>query len=141
MAFAMKMRFVDVIQENSLQNVYANGEKIGFTFDVRLGYYRGHYLSCIDTLQVSVDGEEIDEELITFGINGKEFSVSQLKEAYTEFWTLLDPATIYVLKKDGLSEGKHTLKLNLMLRIPYMSIGPNKYMPLDSGEEKEVKVS
>lgn len=141
MAFAMKMRFVDVIQEGSLQNIYANGEKIGFKFDVRLGYYRGHYLSCVDELKVSVDSEEIEENIISFAINGKEFSVSQLKEAYTEFWSLLDPATISVIKKGGLAEGEHSLKVDLMLRVPYMAIGENQYMPLDSGEERKVKIS
>lgn len=58
MAFAMKMRFVDVITDHTLKNNWANGEKIGYQFDIRLGYYRGHYLSAIDEFEVTVDGEK-----------------------------------------------------------------------------------
>lgn len=139
MAFAMKMRFVDVITEDTLKNNFVNGEKAGYQFDIRLGYYRGHFLSAIDVLEVSVDGEKVEDQALRFCINGKEFAPGQLKECFTEFWSLTDPATIKVIKKEGLAEGKHNIKVDLMLRIPYMQIGPgHQFMPLDSGQEKEL---
>lgn len=139
MAFAMKMRFVDVITDGSLKNIYTGEKKVGYQFDIRLGYYRGHYLSAIDKFEVTIDGKKILEQDIRFCINEKEFSPSQLKECFTEFWQLTVPATIKVISKDGLKSGKHNIKLDLMLRIPYMQIGPgHQFMPLDSGEEKEI---
>lgn len=139
MAFAMKMRFVDVLSDGSLKNIYANGGKVGYQFDIRLGYYRGHFLSAIDQFEVTVDGQKIMPQDIRFCINQKEFSPDQLKESYTEFWQLTTPATIKVIKKDGLESGAHTIKVDLMLRVPYMQIGPgHQFMPLDSGQEKEM---
>ena len=141
MAFSMKMNFVDVICDSSLKNLYTSGEKIGCFFDVRLGYYRGHWLSCIDRLEVKIDGEAVDSEKIRFGINGKEFSICQLRLCNSEFWHLLDPARITVLRKGGLSNGEHHIELVLFLRVPYLPIGPNRmYMPLDSSGEKTLKV-
>ena len=141
MAFAMKMRFVDVITDDTLKNNYVNGEKAGYQFEIRLGYYRGHFLSAIDAFEVSVDGEKVADQDLRFCINGKEFAPRQLKECFTEFWRLTEPATIKVIKKGGLAEGMHHLNVHLMLRVPYMQIGPgHQFMPLDSGQEKELKL-
>lgn len=59
MSFAMRVNFVDVICDGSLKNEYINGKKMGYSFAVRLSYYRGHFLSDIDTLEVKVDGKSI----------------------------------------------------------------------------------
>lgn len=136
MAFAMRMPLnEEIIKKDSYQEEYVNGKNQGFTFKVQLAYYRGHYLSDIDNLSVIVDGEEIPQEAITFELNGKELPVYKVKEAYTEFWSQVDPAIIHVIKPGGLSEGSHEVKFNLMLRIPYMEIGPDHmFMPLDSGD-------
>lgn len=142
MAFAMKMRFVDVITEGTLKNTYIGEKKVGYQFDIRLGYYRGHYLSTIDEFEVTVDNQKIPHQDLRFCINNKEFSPNQLKECFTEFWQLTTPAVIKVIKKDGLDEHEHHIKVDLMLRIPYMQIGPgHNFMPLDSGEEKTMRVS
>ena len=141
MAFAMKMRFIDVIQDESLKNIYVNGEKVGFEFKIRLGYYRGHFLSCIDLLELTIDNNQIPSNQITFCVNGKEFELYELKESYSEFWSLLEPATIKVVDGSGLENKEYNVDFNLMLRLPYMSLGPNKYMPLDSGEQKVIKIN
>lgn len=65
MAFAMRINFVDVVCDDSLKHVLANGEKVGYQFDIRLSYYRGHFLSVIDELEVTVDNEKVAEEDIT----------------------------------------------------------------------------
>ena len=144
MSIAMRVNFVDVICDDSLKNEYVNGKITGFSFRVRLSYYRGHFLSDIDTLKVSVDGTEIDDEAVTFCLNGKEFSVWEVKEAYTEFWRLLDEAVIRVHQPGGLSAGEHRIDLKLMLRVPYLPLpgGDNDhtYMPLDSCGEKTMEV-
>ncbi|OUZ23182.1 hypothetical protein A5867_000865 [Enterococcus sp. 6D12_DIV0197] len=141
MAFAMKMRFVDVITDGSLKNRYANGEKVGYQFDIRLGYYRGHFLSTIDRFEVTVDDEPILPQDLRFCINGKEFAPTELKDCVTEFWQLTSPAQVKVIKQGGLPAGKHTIKVELMLRVPYMQIGPgHQFMPLDSGQEKTIEL-
>ena len=134
MGFAMRMKFADIIKPNSFKPIYINGQKQGFSFDIQLGYYRGHYLSDIDCFEVLVDGEKMAQEGITLELDGKEFTTYQFAHAETEFWSQVAIARVNVLKKGGLLAGEHELTLNLMLRIPYMAIGPQMYMPLDSGD-------
>ena len=59
MAFAMRINFVDVVCDDSMKNIFANGKKVGYQFDIRLSYYRGHFLSVIDEFGVKLDGEEV----------------------------------------------------------------------------------
>ena len=73
MAFAMRMKLnSEIIKKNSFKNLYINGRKNGFEFDVQLAYYRGHYLSDIDLLEVYLDGEKMPQEAVTFEIKGKD---------------------------------------------------------------------
>ena len=136
MGFAMRMQLnKEIIKKDSFRNLYINSVKNGFEFQVQLAYYRGHYLSDIDLLEVWVDGEKMPQEAVTFEVNGKEMPVYKLSWAVTEFWSQVVPAKIRVLKKGGLEPGDHQLELKLMLRVPYMQIGPqHNFMPLDSGE-------
>ena len=143
MAFAMRMKLnSEIIQKNSFKNLYINGRKNGFEFDVQLAYYRGHYLSDIDLLEVYLDGEKMPQEAVTFEIKGKELPVYKLTHAVTEFWSQVEPAKIRVIKKGGVEAGEHEVELKLMLRVPYMQIGPDhNFMPLDSGDHVVVQVA
>ena len=67
--------------------------------------------------------------------------VYKLTCAVTEFWSQVQPAKIRVIKKGGVEDGEHELDFKLMLRVPYMQIGPgHDFMPLDSGEKVTVTV-
>lgn len=136
MGFAMRMQFnEEIIKKDSFKDLFINGKNNGFEFDVQLAYYRGHYLSDIEVLEVYIDGEKMPDEAVTFEINGKEMPIYKLKYAVTEFWSQVSLAKIRVIKKDGVTAGEHELELKLMLRIPYMELGPDHtFMPLDSGE-------
>ena len=143
MAFAMRMKLnSEIIKKNFTKNLYINGRKNGFEFDVQLAYYRGHYLSDIDLLEVYLDGEKMPQEAVTFEIKGKELPVYKLTHAVTEFWSQVEPAKIRVIKKGGVEAGEHEVELKLMLRVPYMQIGPDhNFMPLDSGDHVVVQVA
>ena len=134
MGFAMRMKITDIIKPGSFKPIHINGQKQGFSFDMQLAYYRGHYLSDIDCFEVLVDGEKMAQEAVTLELNGKEFTTYQFAHAETEFWSQVATARVNVLKKGGIPAGEHELTLNLMLRVPYMAMGPGMYMPLDSGD-------
>lgn len=145
MGLEMKMSFTDIIRPGTLKNYYVNGKVSGYQFDVRLGYYRGHYLSVIDTLGVEVDGEKAEDMNVTFCLNGKEFAPAELKYQFSEFWTILTPATIKVRKAGGLTKGAHDINLTLMLHSPYMPLPgatePHQYTPINSCDQKTVELS
>lgn len=144
MAFSMKLPFVDVVCNDSLKNTYVNGKKLGYEFQIRLSNYRGHYLSCIEEFAVTVDGKEVNPDYLTFTLNGKEFTVRQLSSLVSEFWSLIEPATINVYQPGGLTEGEHQIDVKLMLRIPYMAVPGRKvereYAVLDSCGSKTLAI-
>ena len=143
MGFAMRMQLNEqIVKKESFRHMYINGKKNGFSFDVQLAYYRGHYLSDIDSLEVWLDSGKLPDEAVTFELNGKEMPVYKLKYAVTEFWSQVVPATVHVIMPGGVAAGEHELDFRLMLRVPYMELGPNHmFMPLDSGEKVTVTVT
>jgi hypothetical protein len=144
MAFSMRLPFVDVVCDDSLVNTYVNGKKLGYEFQIRLSNYRGHFLSCIEEFVVTVDGNEVNSDDITFCLNEKEFTLKQLPSLISEFWNLIEPATIKVFAPGGLTEGEHHIDVKLMLRIPYMAVPGSKkehdYAKLDSCGSKTLSV-
>lgn len=141
MAFAMRINFVDVVCDDSLKHVFVNGKKMGYQFDIRLSYYRGHFLSVIDELGVTVDGEEVPEQDIKFCLHGKEFGVSQLHDQVSEFWLVTEPATIRIFKPGSLPAGKHEIDMKLMFHSPYMPISDTEYMPIDGCGQKTLELA
>lgn len=136
MAIAMVCRYVDVVCDDSLRNTYINGQKLGYQFNIRLSYYRGHFLSIINEISLAVDGKEVEAENISFCLHGKEFGIYQLKEVNSEFWPIVEEATIKVFHKGGLPEGEHEIDFKMVFRSPYMPIGEGQYMPWDSSQKK-----
>jgi len=137
MAFFMDLGFSKGICDGSIANFAVNGKPYGFQFDIRLNYYRGLFLSCIDEFGVKVDGEEVDPMDLTFAINDKEFSALNLNENISEFWNLLHKARVFVRMPGGLPLGQHAITLRLMLRSPYLPLpggeGEHNYVPIQSG--------
>ena len=140
MGFAMRMDMNgEFVKRGSFRHEYINGKRNGFAFEVLLGYYRGHFLSDIDLLEVYLDGEKMPDEAVTFELRGKELPLWKLKYGVSEFWSQVEPATIHVIKAGGVASGEHELDFRLMLRVPYMQLGPGHvFMPLDSGEKLSV---
>lgn len=138
--FALRLNFVDVICDDSLENIYANGEKVGFQFQVRLSYYRGHFLSTIDEIGVKVDGKEMKTNDICLGLREREYGAAQLRSLVNEFWPITEPATIKVFCPGGLDKGTHKVEFTLYFRSPYMATGDDIYMPIDSCGEKELAI-
>lgn len=140
MGFAMRMKTCDIIKPGSFKSIYVNGRRNGFSFDVQLAYYRGHYLSDIDCMEVYVDGTRMPQEAVTLELGGKEFTTWQFAHAETEFWSQTATARVQVILAGGLEDGAHELGLKLMLRVPYMAMGPRAYMPLDCGDTVSMRL-
>lgn len=138
---ALRLNFTDVVRDGSLRHVYANGQKVGYQFDVRLSYYRGHFLSTIDELGVKVDGTEVDPLNITFCLKGEEYGLSQLHSLVNVFWPINEAATIRVFKPGSLPAGEHEIEFTLFFRSPYMEIGEGVFMPVDSSGVKTLPIA
>ena len=140
MGLALRLNFVDVVCDDSLKNFWANGKKIGYQFDVRLSYYRGHFLSTIDEIGVKVDGVDVPTENISLCLDGKEYGVAELHDLVNVFWPIIEPATIKVFQPGGLSEGGHEVEFTLYFRSPDMALSETEYQSIDSCGSKRLNV-
>ncbi|RCX09867.1 hypothetical protein DFR58_1336 [Anaerobacterium chartisolvens] len=107
----------------------------GYAIQIRYPSYRGTFVSCIEKLELQVDGKSIPESDMRFVLNGKEFLVSQLGELSKEHWFVLDTANIVVLRDNGLTEGNHEISVRMVHRIPYTGYF-GQYLVLDSVNTK-----
>ncbi len=118
-----------MICTRDFKNVTRSGEIIGFQLKIRINYYRGCYLSMVDTLKLIVDGEEFSTDHMTFSVpeHGpaipsalRTFTFDQLARATDVRWFFGDPATLTVTKPGGLKPGLHTVQVGLFVRNSYM---------------------
>jgi hypothetical protein len=99
-----------LVKTDSLQNVEKDGFIIGFKFQVRIGGYRGCFLSLHNGYYINVDGVEYPRELQKFEINGKPpRGFDEIAGCVWEHWDYDTLATVYVQKANGLAEGAHTV--------------------------------
>lgn len=139
MGFQLRIKFTDIIQKNSLHHTWNQGRIDGYALRIRLSYYRGLYLSCVDELSLAVDGVKIPAQDLRFSLHGKSFGVTQLPYLVSEFWNIKEEAELQIYQPNGLSDGEHTIKLTLVLRSPYLPLPgseqPHAYAPINSCDE------
>lgn len=115
---------VQLIKEDSLRVA-----EDGFTFAIRLNWYRSLPLSSVDILSVKVDGKPVPADQILFEVNQHQYTQAELLEKYEEFWFVQDFAAIHVRQAGKVGKGQtHTLEAEVALRFPYMQIGPGKFL-------------
>lgn len=115
---------VKLIKEDSLRVV-----EDGFTFNIRLNWYRSLPLSSVDVLSVKIDGEQVPIDQIYFVINNHQYKQAELLEKYDEFWFVQDLAEIHVCQLGKVRQGQsYTIEAEISLRFPYMQIGPGKFL-------------
>ena len=98
----------------------------GFELDVHLNWYRSLPLSSLKTVEVTVNGEAIERDEITWVVNGAEHRLDDLAEHWDETWFVLDPATIRVPRPLVKAGETADVTVRLGNRIPYILIGPNQ---------------
>jgi hypothetical protein len=114
-----------IICTRGFKNFVEKGQSTGFQLDVRISYYRGIPLSCVEGFDVMVDGEQFAPGEIRYAIGGKTYSVSDAAEAVDVRWPFGDPLTLVVRKPGGLAPGIHDIQVVEKLRISYHSEAVN----------------
>ncbi len=115
---------VNLIRENSLQVA-----EDGYTFQIRLNWYRSLPVSCVGILSLKLDGEPVPLDNIRFEINEHSYALEQLNNHYEEFWFVQDFAGVHVHQPGRIAPGEtHTLDAEVALRAPYISVGPGKFL-------------
>ena len=107
----------------------------GLAVSVQLPWYRSLWLSAVDGVAASVDGEPIATEKLRFVLNGREYRIEELPEQWDTLWFVADRPEILIDLGRAPSAGeKVTVEVALTMRLLYMQImpgvdgGPGRYV-------------
>jgi Domain of unknown function (DUF6379) len=89
--------------------------------DVRLNWYRSLPLSCVEAIELAIDGEPVPD--VRLRIHGFEGPVGELGQATGVWWPVLEAAELLL---GDVTSGEHEVDYAITLRIPY-------YGPLSHG--------
>jgi hypothetical protein len=108
----------------------------GFELDVHLNWYRSLPLSAVKTVELTVNGETIPREEITFAVDGNEYTLDDLASHWDEMWFVLDAATLRVRRPVVRAGERADVSIRLGNRIPYILIGPDQALEYVSERSK-----
>lgn len=108
-----------VIMGTGFKNTVTGTEVTGYQVNVRIPYYRGVYLSAVNSLTLSVDGRPVPRGQIRIVVSGHSFALDEAEEAGDTRWGFGDPATLLVQQAGGLKPGLHTVEVGIAIRKSY----------------------
>lgn len=108
----------DLISGDRLtQQRTSSGERL--VLKLRLPWYRSLWLSCLDNADLTIDGQAVPVEEISFRLYGQTHPFADLKNISSVSWFVLDAADLLIPINDALADGPHEVSLSLFFRIPY----------------------
>jgi len=111
-----------ILTDVGARSVYKNGKRVGYCINILINYYRGLPLSCIDSIELWVDGEQVRPEDITCQTNGKEYPYLKLLSDDMEtdtYWLFGDYMRLTIAKEGGITPGAHEVRIRLGTRRSY----------------------
>ena len=75
-----------IIDPGSIRNTGPSEAPTGFSFESKLGYYRGLGLSMVEELNVSLDGEAIPRSAIRFDEGPGPLTLDEMETAFDRRW-------------------------------------------------------
>jgi hypothetical protein len=118
------MHELHILTDVGCRSVWESGKKIGYAVNIKINYYRGLPLSCVDEISLWVDDEQVNSDAIYVQHRGKEYSYAQIQanDFPTDFyWVFGEPLRVVVKKEGGIEQGTHSVKLQLGTRRSYTS--------------------
>ncbi len=115
------------ILDRGFKNISQNGRATGFALEFLSGYYRGVYLTLVESFDVTVDGETFSREQIRCKFGAHTYTQDELQKLSDLRWQWDEPVTLQVSKPGGLKPGMHDVRVVAKLRISYMPVQPTSY--------------
>ena len=110
-----------MLVENSLRYAEDNGVVKGYLVDIHYPHHCGIWLSIIEAIHLSVDGNPVDPEKMSLILHGKSYPVLSLTDETTDRWYFGQAGTLFVEDPDGLAQGTHVLTLEMALRVSFLN--------------------
>ena len=89
-------------------------------FKLRLPWYRSLPLSCIQALDVNIDGQRTASDALLVRLNGQDHTLAEAAGLHDTWWFVLDAIEVHAKTATSLGPGSHQVGVALSLRIPYM---------------------
>lgn len=99
------------------------GGREGFFIRICLPSYRSLPLSCIENVELSIDGTPVARDNIALVLNGYSHRLDELGDLSKLFWYILDPADLFIATDERLSPEEHLVDGTLVVVEPYMTVG------------------
>lgn len=109
-----------MLNPDGYQNVVEDGKTVGFSFEMRIPYYRGITLSILRDIKVTVDGKEYPREALTVTINDETFTLEEMRTVIHNRWLFGQFGTVTVHTEGRLAEGDHDLSVTVVVAPSYM---------------------
>ena len=126
-----------LVSSRDFCNVSENGNIAGFQVKVKIPYYRGIFVSLIDSLHLKVDEEDFPRDAIRFTIGNHTMTLDEVEKTTDLRWPFEQAATLTIKKPGGLSSGIHTVQFTIVIRKSYWpKTDPDhlySFMPLSGG--------
>jgi hypothetical protein len=92
----------------------------GVAFDIRIPWYRSLPYSCVEGLEVKVDGRPVDSDELRIELGGEQYRLAQLPPLHDHWWYVADAAPVTVALDPLAAGNEHELDVTLSMRIPYI---------------------
>lgn len=127
------------LEESVLRDDALRATPGGFELAVGLAWYRSLPLSCLESLDISLDGRDVPLDGAHLRLNGTDHDLGSLAALDDEWWFVQDAATVVVPIAERPSRGETTtVEVRLATRIPYIIIGPETALVQRTTVEREV---
>ena len=101
----------------------------GIAVSVQIPWYRSLWLSAVNDVAVTVNGQQVPRESLRFQLAGRNYRIEELREQWETLWFLQDRADVVVPLDPRPSPGDRlTVEVVLDLRLLYMQIAPQRYV-------------
>lgn len=109
-----------MLNPQGYKNVETEGKVTGFSFEMRVPYYRGFSLSIIRGLEVTVDGVDYPRDSLTLTVNDETFTLEEARTVIHNRWIFGKFGTVTVNTEGGLAAGPHHIKVAITVAPSYM---------------------
>lgn len=111
----------------------------GIAVSVQLPWYRSLWLSAVDNVEVTVNGEPVEREKLRFELQGRSYTIDELPEQWDTLWFVADRPDVTIALDPVPAPGAQlTVEVVLTMRLLYMQIAPQVYVTNRVPVEREV---
>ena len=114
-----RMLMTKPLKAGTLENKRFGNSCTGYTFQIDNLSYRGIWVSTIEDIELTVDGEKVSKNDMLFCIHGMKIPIDDLAGHSEVFWGATDAGILNINKVGGLKAGDHKFEIVIKKRADF----------------------